>query len=355
MDKNISKFKETEQSWSNYVKSYPDSLIISNGSALSKDIKTVESYVKILSGDIFDCPYLNISDNNKTNHQIIHELVDIIKTDFFKEKIIILQLNSDDIFEDIHSTLNQVDMFIEWNKKFHNIVIPFFSDLSNFKTKYEHILLEKIKFFNIENDYDILKKLYEEDSSFVSKKRLTQNGHQALAKYILRYILTHHMNKVLEKRDDLRIEIYELEQTLYKIWDKDRQKEYDDKLESETSSARNEIETLKKHIDFLENELELRMQEIRVQSNVEKKLSNQLKLKEVIIKNHHSQNQPYIKEIEKITKDFNKQKKLLLDRDDELNLYKTEREEMMAEIIVLNKNIDSLNKELSDMKKPRLL
>lgn len=325
------KENESLDNWKDWIrKNYLiNSSVICIGSSFSCESKNIKGFQKQIS-EYFDNKHINLSDKFTSNEDIINTISNFIQTDLFHNKLILLELIDDKV--NVHSTLNKVESFVEWNKKYNNVVVPFYSKCTKSKLNSFYERAESISLLNIEGEYSISDKL----TSSID----TQEGNDFLSKCIIRYIINNKVDYVFSKRDDIRIEISELEEQLFKVWDTDRKKEFQDNLIAATEESSQIIEELRKQIDFLENELEIKTENVRKQSYVEKKLQKQIKLQDNVLKNAQS-NQSYIKDLEKRTKEFEEQKKLLKDRDDELNEYKEERENLISKIFELESKLQN--------------
>lgn len=326
------KENESLENWKDWIRNnyFIGSSVICIGSSFSCESKNIKGFQKQIS-EYFDNKHINLSDKFTSNEDIINTISNFIQTDLFHNKVILLELIDDKV--NVHSTLNKIESFIEWNKKYNNIVVPFYSKCTKSKLNSFYERAESIQLLNIEGEYSISDKL----TSSID----TQEGNDFLSKCIMRYIINNKVDYVFSKRDDIRIEISELEEQLFKVWDTDRKKEFQDNLNAATEESSQIIKELTKQIQFLESELEIKTEDVRKQSDVEKKLQKQIKLKETVLKNVHSNNHSYIKDLEKRAKEFEEQKKLLKDRDDELNEYKEERENLISKIFELESKLQN--------------
>jgi hypothetical protein len=326
------KENESLEKWKDWIRSnyLINASVICIGSSFSCESKNIKGFPKQIS-EYFDNNYINLSDKFTSNEDIINTISNFIQTNLFHNKVILLELIDDKV--NVHSTLNKVESFIEWNKKYDNIVVPFYSKCTKSKLNSFYQRAEYIRLLNIEGEYSISDKL----SSSID----TQEGNDILSNCIVRYIINNKVDYVFSKRDDIRIEISELEEQLFKVWDTDRKKEFQDNLNSAKEESSQIIKELTKQIEFLESELEIKTEDIRKQSIVENKLQKQIKLKETVLKNVHSNNHSYITDLEKRANEFEKQKKLLKDRDDELNEYKEERENLISKIFELETKLEN--------------
>lgn len=242
---NLTKTKLFEQSYFSYV-----------GRALSEDNNAFE---------IFE-------NGSKTNAEILDEYLVKLRSGRFKNVVILLELNREKDYSDFILLLDRLKMFMDFVKsQYMNMVIPIFLDMhEDFHGTAE--LEIKLKCFSVDDNFSIIN-LFEND---IIDDKLTLEGHERLGTYLVKFIVTSTVNQVLSKRDDMRIQIFDIEQQLFKVYDKT--KELERNMDSYTAEKRVEEYKLKK--EEAERSL-FRETQLRIMTK------KKLEIQETIVKNNY--------------------------------------------------------------------
>lgn len=242
---NLTKTKLFEQSYFSYV-----------GRALSEDNNAFE---------IFE-------NGSKTNAEILDEYLVKLRSGRFKNVVILLELNREKDYSDFILLLDRLKMFMDFVKsQYMNMVIPIFLDMH--EDFHGTAGLEmKLNCFNVDDNFSIIN-LFEND---IIDDKLTLEGHERLGTYLVKFIVTSTVNQVLSKRDDMRIQIFDIEQQLFKVYDKT--KELERNMDSYTAEKRVEEYKLKK--EEAERSL-FRETQLRIMTK------KKLEIQETIVKNNY--------------------------------------------------------------------
>ncbi len=242
---NLTKTKLFEQSYFSYV-----------GRALSEDNNAFE---------IFE-------NGSKTNLEILDEYLVKLRSGLFKNMVILLELNREKNYSDFILLLDRLKMFMDFVKsKYMNMVVPIFLDThEDFHGTAD--LEIKLNCFNVDDNFSIIN-FFEND---IIDDKLTLEGHERLGTEVVKFIVSSTINQVLSKRDDMRIQIFDIEQQLFKVYDKTKEEERG--MDSITMEKRVEEYKLKK--EEAERSL-FRETQLRIMTK------KKLEIQETIVKNNY--------------------------------------------------------------------
>jgi len=248
--------------------------VIYNSSDLTKTKLFEESYPSYVSRTLSDDgkAFEIFENGSKTNLEILDEYIINLRCGQFRDVVILLELNRAKDYSDLILLLDRLKMFIDFSKsEYGNIVIPIFSDVH--ESFHETADLEvKLNSFSVQDNYSIIN-YFSED---IIDDKLSVQGHKNLGKEILKFIVTSTVNRVLSKRDDMRIQIFDIEQQLFKVYDKSKEEERN--MDAHTMEKRVEEYKLKK--EEAERSL-FRETQLRIMTK------KKLEIQETIVKNNY--------------------------------------------------------------------
>ena len=111
---------------------------------------------------------------------------------------------------------------------------------------------------------------------YISKGRLSEEGHDIFSKKLLKFLLGNVLNVVFEKRDDMRIQVFDIEQQLFKIHEGVKQE-----------SIENNTGELQKQIIELKEKIEEKDREIFRETSLRLMISKKLDIQKAIVKNNY--------------------------------------------------------------------
>jgi polyhydroxyalkanoate synthesis regulator phasin len=258
-----------------YQKKYENlnPLVVYNTSNLTKTRSTksfATKLVNLISPD--DIAYELFENGTKTNSEILDEYLVKLKVSRWENKIVIIELSNDTSEAELIATISKVKMFIDFQRKTaENIVIPIFSNIDKkFKNWCELEL--QLEIYNNEGQWSFSSVL----DKYITKGKLSQEGHDVFSKKLLHFLLENVLNIAFEKRDDMRIKIFDIEQQLFKIHNKKNRELLD-----------GEVGDLEKQILELKNKVEEKDREIFRETSLRIMTSKKLEIQKTIVKNNY--------------------------------------------------------------------
>ena len=208
----------------------------------------------------------------KTNSEILDEYLVKLKGSRWTNKIVIIQLSDETTSDNLVATISKVKMFIDFQKSTaQNIVIPVFSSIDKKFSKFCELETQ----LNIFNSIDSWSLNFILDE-YISKGRLSEEGHDIFSKKLLNFLLGNVLNVVFEKRDDMRIQVFDIEQQLFKIHEGVKQE-----------SIKNNTGELQKQVIELKEKIEEKDREIFRETSLRLMISKKLDIQKAIVKNNY--------------------------------------------------------------------
>lgn len=261
-----------------------ESHIIYNSSKFTK-IDSKYCYANLLNIDS-DKACEVFENGNKSNSEILDNYLKLISSNSFTNKLLIIILNSEEEYDEWVLILHKLNMFIDYNRtKYKNIVVPIFekSELP-IDIDYLGYSFQK-KIFNLDSNYSLSKIL---DDKFSTNGVLTKEGHKTFAIKLNEFIMQSCLNEIFEKRDDMKIEIFDIEQELFKVVNSEQREEF----ESEKGTLNDKVQELSFANERLQREL-FRESSMRTMAN------KKIEIQKNIINNNYPDEFKKFKQMEK--------------------------------------------------------
>lgn len=248
--------------------------IIYNSSDLTKTKLFEKSYVSYVSRALSEDKkaFEFFENGSKTNLEILDEYLLKLRSGRFNNVVILLELNREKDYSNFILLLDRLRMFMDFVKSHYgNITIPIFSDINEDFHQSADMEL-KLKCFNLSDNYSIIDSF----SNDIIDDKLTPEGHERLGYEILKFIVTSSINQVLSKRDDMRIQIFDIEKELFKVYNKSQEEE----RVMDVSTMEKRVEEYKLKKEEAERSL-FRETQLRIMTK------KKLEIQEAIVKNNY--------------------------------------------------------------------